>query len=164
MATKQLEVQIMGQSYLLGCPEGGESRLLEAVEKVDTAMCKIRDAGKVKARDRIAVLAALNLAFDVAERSAAPAFQPSGFANSSFRQAVRRRRQPRPERGRLADRWCSGWTARWARTAGCSDSTRRATAFCAACSLWPCRRPMESLQSIGSAVHAGLYISLNQCS
>jgi cell division protein ZapA len=70
MATKQLEVQIMGQSYLLGCPEGGEGRLLEAVEKVDTAMCKIRDAGKVKARDRIAVLAALNLAFDIADREA----------------------------------------------------------------------------------------------
>ncbi len=65
---KQLEVQILGQSYLLACPEGGESRLLEAVERVDTAMCKIRDAGKVKARDRIAVLAALNLAFDVADR------------------------------------------------------------------------------------------------
>lgn len=65
---KQLEVQIMGQSYLLGCPEGGEARLLEAVERVDTAMCKIRDAGKVKARDRIAVLAALNLAFDLSDR------------------------------------------------------------------------------------------------
>jgi cell division protein ZapA len=70
---KQVEVQIMGQSYLLGCPEGGEQRLLEAVEKVDTAMCKIRDAGKVKARDRIAVLAALNLAFDVADRASVPA-------------------------------------------------------------------------------------------
>ena len=72
-ATKQIEVQIMGQSYLLGCPEGGEGRLLEAVEKVDTAMCRIRDAGKVKARDRIAVLAALNLAFDIADRDAVPA-------------------------------------------------------------------------------------------
>jgi cell division protein ZapA len=71
---KQVEVQIMGQSYLLGCPEGGEQRLLEAVERVDTAMCKIRDAGKVKARDRIAVLAALNLAFDVSDR-AAPVFR-----------------------------------------------------------------------------------------
>jgi cell division protein ZapA len=70
-ATKQVEVQIMGQSYLLACPEGGEQRLLEAVEKVDTAMCRIRDAGKVKARDRIAVLAALNLAFDVADRNVA---------------------------------------------------------------------------------------------
>ena len=64
---KQLEVQIMGQSYLLGCPENGDARLLAAVSKVNAAMCKIRDAGKVKARDRIAVLAALNLAFDVPE-------------------------------------------------------------------------------------------------
>ncbi len=65
---KQLEVQIMGQSYLLGCPEGGDARLLEAVERVDSAMCKIRDAGKIRARDRIAVLAALNLAFDLADQ------------------------------------------------------------------------------------------------
>ena len=77
---KQLEVQIMGQSYLLGCPEGGQGRLLDAVERVDTAMCKIRDAGKVKARDRIAVLAALNLAFDVAERSVPVATAPAASA------------------------------------------------------------------------------------
>ena len=77
---KQLEVQIMGQSYLLGCPAGGEQRLLEAVEKVDTAMCRIRDAGKVKARDRIAVLAALNLAFDVADRSTAQPLNAASFA------------------------------------------------------------------------------------
>ncbi len=64
MSAKQIEVQIMGQSYLLGCPEGGEARLHAAVSRVDQAMCKIRDAGKIKARDRIAVLAALNLAFD----------------------------------------------------------------------------------------------------
>jgi len=69
---KQIEVQIMGQSYLLGCPEGGETQLREAVDRVDAAMCKIRDAGKVKARDRIAVLASLNLAFDLAQREAAP--------------------------------------------------------------------------------------------
>jgi len=73
---KQLEVQIMGQAYLLGCPDGGESRLLEAVEKVDTAMCKIRDGGKVRARDRIAVLAALNLAFDLADKSPSAASAP----------------------------------------------------------------------------------------
>ena len=83
---KQMEVQIMGQSYLLGCPEGGEQRMLEAVEKVDFAMCKIRDAGKVKARDRIAVLAALNLAFDVAERSVPlpPAAAAARFAPSDL--------------------------------------------------------------------------------
>jgi len=70
---KQLEVQIMGQSYLLGCPEGGEPQLRDAVERVDAAMCKIRDAGKLKARDRIAVLASLNLAFDLVQSEAATA-------------------------------------------------------------------------------------------
>ena len=74
---KQIEVQIMGQSYLLGCPEGGEAQLREAVERVDAAMCKIRDAGKVKARDRIAVLASLNLAFDLVQREAAPPPAPT---------------------------------------------------------------------------------------
>jgi cell division protein ZapA len=66
---KQLEVQIMGQSYLLGCPEGGDQQLLLAVERVDSAMCKIRDGGKIRARDRIAVLAALNLAFDLTDQA-----------------------------------------------------------------------------------------------
>ena len=67
---KQLEVQIMGQSYLLGCPEHGDARMLDAVNRVDLVMCKIRDAGKIRARDRIAVLAALNLAFEATERPA----------------------------------------------------------------------------------------------
>jgi cell division protein ZapA len=73
---KQLEVQIMGQSYLLGAPEGGEERLRQAVQRVDDAMCKIRDAGKVKARERIAVLAALNLAFDLTASAASAPSRP----------------------------------------------------------------------------------------
>lgn len=71
----------MGQGYVLGCPEGGETRLGQAVGKVDEAMCKIRDAGKIKARDRIAVLAALNLAFDLTDRPAS--VQASGDSTTS---------------------------------------------------------------------------------
>ena len=74
----------MGQNYLLGCPAGGESRLLDAAERVDTAMCKIRDSGKVRARDSIAVLAALNLAFDLGDRgAAAPAAVPGAAASGA---------------------------------------------------------------------------------
>ena len=71
---KQVEVTILGQSYLLACPEGGEALLQTAVASVDREMSGIRDAGKVKARERIAVLAALNLAYRLAEapRAAAP--------------------------------------------------------------------------------------------
>jgi len=65
---KQMEVTILGQSYLLGCPDGGEIALLEAVGSVDREMSAIRDGGKVKARERIAVLAALNLAYALAGR------------------------------------------------------------------------------------------------
>jgi len=64
---KQLEVSIMGQSYILACPDGGEAVLTAAVRQVDREMCTIRDAGRVKARERIAVLAALNLAYSLIE-------------------------------------------------------------------------------------------------
>jgi len=77
---KQMEVTILGQSYLLGCPDGGEMALLEAVGNVDREMSAIRDGGKVKARERIAVLAALNLAYALAGRPAArptPAAAPA---------------------------------------------------------------------------------------
>ncbi len=79
---KQIEVTIMGQSYILGCPDGGETSLLEAVGNVDREMSAIRDAGKVKARERIAVLAALNLAFALAERPSAPSAR-SGEADAA---------------------------------------------------------------------------------
>ena len=84
---KQLEVQIMGQSYLLGCPEDGDARLLDAVNRVDLAMCKIRDGGKIKARDRIAVLAALNLAFEVPERAAPIISAPASAVHSGDQSA-----------------------------------------------------------------------------
>ena len=74
---KQREVTILGQSYILGCPDGGETSLLEAVGNVDREMSAIRDAGKVKARERIAVLAALNLAYRLAEQPAPPAATPA---------------------------------------------------------------------------------------
>jgi len=88
---KQLEVSIMGQTYILACPEGRETDLLEAVGSVDREMSNIRDAGKVKARERIAVLAALNLAYALAERSnAAPAPGPeSASAGSAMHPADR---------------------------------------------------------------------------
>jgi cell division protein ZapA len=70
---KQVEVTILGQGYILGCPEGGETLLAAAVAQVDREMSAIRDGGKVKARERIAVLAALNLAYQLAERGPARA-------------------------------------------------------------------------------------------
>jgi cell division protein ZapA len=76
---KQIEVTIMGQSYRLMCPDDGEASLRQAVANVDAEMSAIRDAGKVKARERIAVLSALNLAYRLADR---PTVAPAGTTAS----------------------------------------------------------------------------------
>jgi cell division protein ZapA len=77
-----MEVTIMGQSYILACPDGGETSLLAAVAAVDSEMSAIRDAGKVKARERIAVLAALNLAYQLADAPAASQPAPAPTASA----------------------------------------------------------------------------------
>ena len=87
---KQVEVSILGQVYMLGCPEGGEALLATAVAAVDKEMTAIRDSGKVKARERIAVLAALNLAFALAERPAAPAARPGDAPAVDVEALIRR--------------------------------------------------------------------------
>ena len=58
----QLDVKIMGMSYRLACKEGEEKTLQEAVNYLDGKMCALRDSGKVKGNDRIAVMAALSVA------------------------------------------------------------------------------------------------------
>ena len=59
---KQLDVTIMGQAYRLMCKADEERSLREAAAFLDKKMCMIRDAGKVKGNDRIAVMAALGVA------------------------------------------------------------------------------------------------------
>ena len=79
----QTEVQIMGESYVLACPAGSERRLAEAVARVDEAMCQIRSSGKLRARERIAVLAALNLVFDRDAAAPAKAARPAAETPAS---------------------------------------------------------------------------------
>ena len=57
-----LDCTIMGQPYRLACREGEERTLREAVSYLDGKMCALRDSGKVRGTDRIAVMAALSVA------------------------------------------------------------------------------------------------------
>jgi cell division protein ZapA len=88
---KQVEVTILGQGYILGCPEGGENLLQAAVKSVDKEMVAIRDGGKVKARERIAVLAALNLAYRLAEQPNSGATEGPAAASPAEVDALVRR-------------------------------------------------------------------------
>jgi cell division protein ZapA len=57
-----LDVTLMGLPYRLACREGEEQTLRQAVAYLDNKMCALRDSGKVKGTDRIAVMAALSVA------------------------------------------------------------------------------------------------------
>ena len=61
----QLDVTIMGNPYRLACREGEERALKEAVSYLDGKMTALRDSGKVKGNDRIAVMAALSVAAEL---------------------------------------------------------------------------------------------------
>jgi cell division protein ZapA len=80
--TQRIEVNIMGQGYVLASSDGDEQAVRAAAQRVDGAMCKVRDAGKIKARDRIAVLAGLNLAFELEQAPAAP--QPTPYPTATW--------------------------------------------------------------------------------
>ncbi len=59
----QVAVKILQQDYVLSCPDGQESALLEAVTKANNAMQPLCDGAKVRTREQAAVLASVNFAF-----------------------------------------------------------------------------------------------------
>lgn len=60
-----LDVSIMGQPFKLSCKDGEEVALEQAVAYLHGKMTAIRDAGKIKGNDRIAVMAALAIAAEM---------------------------------------------------------------------------------------------------
>lgn len=66
---EQIDVKILGRDYKLAVQPEEKNNLLDAVKVVDEKMRGIRDAGRVSGLDRIAVMAALQLAHELlAER------------------------------------------------------------------------------------------------
>ena len=60
----RVSVRIMEKEYVVACPYEERSALLDAAEFLNARMREIRDTGKVVGLDRIAVMAALNLAHE----------------------------------------------------------------------------------------------------
>ena len=58
-------VRILEKEYQVSCPVSERTDLLDAAEMLNRQMREIRDSGKVVGLDRIAVMAALNMANDV---------------------------------------------------------------------------------------------------
>jgi cell division protein ZapA len=64
-AARPLSVRILEKDYFVACAPEERSELLDSAEFLNSRMREIRDSGKIVGLDRIAVMAALNLAHEV---------------------------------------------------------------------------------------------------
>jgi len=62
---KALQINVMGREFRVACPENEQKELLEAVDYLNKKMDEIRDHGKVVGVERIAIMAALNIAHEL---------------------------------------------------------------------------------------------------
>ena len=62
---KTIDINILGRGYKIACKEGERDALLEAAAYLDGKMGEIKKAGKVSGTDRMAVMAALNIAHEL---------------------------------------------------------------------------------------------------
>lgn len=56
---------IMGKEYRIACDPEEQDELIYSAQQLDVQMRKMRDSGKITGPDRIAVMAALNLAHEL---------------------------------------------------------------------------------------------------
>ena len=64
-APKTVEVSLLGRTYRVACEDDERESLMQAVAYLETKMNEIRNAGKVTGAERIAVMAALNVAHEL---------------------------------------------------------------------------------------------------
>ena len=63
----QVPIRILEKEYQIACPAAEKPALIAAAEMLNSKMRQIRDSGKVVGLDRVAVMAALNLANELLE-------------------------------------------------------------------------------------------------
>jgi cell division protein ZapA len=65
---KPMRVHILDKEYLVACPDHERDALFASAELLTEKMKEIRDTGKIVGADRIAVMAALNMAHELLEQ------------------------------------------------------------------------------------------------
>ena len=61
---KGMQINVMGREFRVACTPEEQKELLEAVDYLNRKMQEIKDQGKVNGLDRIAIMAALNIAHE----------------------------------------------------------------------------------------------------
>jgi cell division protein ZapA len=81
-----LTVSLLGREFRVACPDGEEKQLLASADYLNRKLKEVRDTGKVSGNERIAIMAALNIAHEMMSNP------PNATSSSSIDAAAIRRR------------------------------------------------------------------------
>ncbi|HEX4333702.1 MAG TPA: cell division protein ZapA [Usitatibacter sp.] len=81
-----LTLNLLGREFRVACPEGEEKALIASADYLATRIKEIRDTGKVSGNERIAIMAALNIAHEL--MSNRDNGSPASFDGADFRRRI----------------------------------------------------------------------------
>ncbi len=82
-----LPIQILGREYRVACPEGEEAQLQASVDYLNRRMKDLRDGGRITGNEKIAVMAALNIAHEFLAQKGGKGGAPS-VDGADFRRRI----------------------------------------------------------------------------
>ncbi len=88
----RVSIRILEKEYQISCPMDERQALLDSADLLNSKMREIRDSGRIVGLDRIAVMAALNLAHDVINAESASG-DGSGAVDASFGERLKNMRE-----------------------------------------------------------------------
>lgn len=77
--SKGVDISVMGRKFRVACAENEQKELLDAVAYLDQKMREIRDQGKVVGLERIAIMAGLNVTYELLTLRLADGFDIAEF-------------------------------------------------------------------------------------
>jgi cell division protein ZapA len=81
-----LTISLLGREFRVACPEGEEREIMAAADYLNRKLKEVRDTGKVVGNERIAIMAALNIAHEAMSKN------PNAANGSSLDTSAIRRR------------------------------------------------------------------------
>ena len=83
-----LTISLLGREFRVACPEGEERQLLAAAEYLNRKLKEVRDTGKVVGNERIAIMAALNIAHESMSNRANGAAGAASLDTAAIRRRI----------------------------------------------------------------------------
>ncbi|UTH76182.1 cell division protein ZapA [Chromobacterium sp. IIBBL 290-4] len=96
----QVDIELLGRHFTIGTPQGEQETLREAVRLLEGKIATIQQNGKVMDADKIAIMAALNIAHDLLKTKVGEGLEMAAFQrkirnmSEAADEALRQSQQP----------------------------------------------------------------------